>query len=98
LQIKSFNLESWSPGAGFFSIVAIAIINLSLRIRDSDFKNNFVIMKKEKDKHVLKNSLRDIPVPMIHSIKIINVIKIQGKKYQNKKFTKYNHNLNRDKE
>ena len=47
LQIKPFKLESWSPGAGFFSIVAIAIINLSLRIRDSDFKNNFVIMKRE---------------------------------------------------
>ena len=46
LQIKFFKLNSWSPGASFFPIVTINLLSLK-RIRDSDFKNNFVIIKRE---------------------------------------------------
>ena len=47
LQIKFFKLASWSPGAGLFPIATINVLSLK-RIRDSDFKNNFVMMKKER--------------------------------------------------
>ena len=43
LQIKSFKMDSWSSGAGFFPINKLSL----KRRRDADFKNNFVIMKRE---------------------------------------------------
>ena len=47
LQIKIFKLDSWSPGEDFFPIVIINLLSLK-RIRDSDFKNNFGIMKRKR--------------------------------------------------
>ena len=47
LQIKFFKLDSWSPGVGFFPIGTINLLCLKMR-RDSDFKNNCVIMKGER--------------------------------------------------
>ena len=47
LHIKVFKLDSWSPGADFFPIGTINLLSLK-RIRDSDFKNNFVIIKRER--------------------------------------------------
>ena len=48
LQIRFLKLfYSWSLGAGLFPIATINVLSLK-RIRDSDFKNNFVIMKKER--------------------------------------------------
>ena len=44
---KIFKLDSWSPGAGFFPIGTIIKLSLKRR-RDSDFKNNFVNMKRER--------------------------------------------------
>ena len=46
--------DSWSPGVDYFSIATINLLILK-RIRDSYFKNNFVIMK-ERQTH-LKNFL-----------------------------------------
>ena len=51
-QIKFFKLDSWSPGAGFFLISTINLLSVKRR-RDSDFKMNFVIIKKKREK--LKN-------------------------------------------
>ena len=45
--IKFFKLDSWSPGAGFFPIATIHLLCLK-RIRDSDLKNNFVSIKRER--------------------------------------------------
>ena len=47
LQIKFYKSDSWSPGVGFFPIAAIILLSFK-RIRESDFKNNFVIMKRER--------------------------------------------------
>ena len=44
---KIFKLDSWSPGAGVFPIGTINYLRLKRR-RYSDFKNNFVIMKRER--------------------------------------------------
>ena len=38
---------TWSPGDGFFPIKTINLLSLKRRI-DSDIKNNFVIMKRER--------------------------------------------------
>ena len=39
--------STWSPGVGFFPIKTIDQLSVKRRI-DSDFKNNFVIMKRER--------------------------------------------------
>jgi hypothetical protein len=44
---KIFKQDLWSPGAGFFPTGTINLLSLKRRI-DSDFKNNFVIMKRDK--------------------------------------------------
>ena len=44
LQIKFSN---WSAGLGFLPIATINILSLK-SIRDSDFKDNFIIMKRER--------------------------------------------------
>ena len=65
LQIKFSTLIRGRQGAAFFPITTINLLSLK-RIRDSDFKNNFVIMKRERDKiqkiSMQSFSLRDIPV------------------------------------
>ena len=47
-------------GAGFFPIATINSLGLK-RMRYSDFKNNFVIMKRERGEIFLS----DIPVPLV---------------------------------
>ena len=47
LKLYFFKLDSWSPGVGFFPIATINSLSLK-RIRDSEFKNNFGIMKRER--------------------------------------------------
>ena len=41
-------LDQWSPGAGFIPIATINLLSLK-RIRDLDFKKDFVIMKREQE-------------------------------------------------
>ena len=65
LQIQFFKLYLWLPWAGFFPIATINSLTLK-RIRGSDVKNNFVIMKRGR---IQKFSLRilflqDIPMPI----------------------------------
>ena len=45
LQINIFKLDSWSPWAGFFPLATINLFSLK-RLRNSDIKINFVIMKR----------------------------------------------------
>ena len=47
LQIKFFKLVSRSPVAGFLPFATINLLSLK-RIRDSDVKNNCIIMKLKK--------------------------------------------------
>ena len=47
LHMKFFKLDAWSPGTGFFSIATTNLLNLKRR-RDSDFKNNFALIKRER--------------------------------------------------
>ena len=47
LAIFFFKLDSWSTGAGFFPIATTNFLSLQRR-RDSDFKNNVIIMKRER--------------------------------------------------
>ena len=46
-------LDSWSPEGGFLTYYNLLILN---RIRDSDFKNNFVIEKRKKNKTIFIRS------------------------------------------
>ena len=64
MQGTTCKLNLWSLGAGFFHIATINLLSLK-RIKDSDFKNNFVIMKRERLTHSKSSlrsfSLQDIP-------------------------------------
>ena len=51
VQIKILKMDSYLPGASLFSIATINLLSLK-RIRASDFKNNFVIVKREIETHL----------------------------------------------
>ena len=68
-------MESWLLGAGFFPIAIINLLSLKRR-RDSDFKNNLIIMKRQSNTHLkiflaklfLRRYLQCLGLPVLGTI------------------------------